>query len=148
MPAVPFCHLTFSADRPRYQHFERRDVASGTLGAQLRARRHVLRLEQQETAGQLGVSTATYRNWEMNRRAPDLRHTPAAITFLGYDWRETKGTLGEQIRAARIGKGLSLIELATILNIDPSTLRRWEMSVGAPSAALRPVIQEWLDREH
>jgi DNA-binding XRE family transcriptional regulator len=77
IPAVPFCHLTFSADRPVLRRYERVKVPGETLGGKLRQKRWERRLEQAEVAQILGVSTTTYRNWEVNRRTP--RQSIAAV---------------------------------------------------------------------
>jgi len=61
-PAVPFCHLAFSAPRPAIRRYERIRVPEGTLGAAFRERRWSRGLEQWEAAEEIGVSVATYRN--------------------------------------------------------------------------------------
>jgi DNA-binding transcriptional regulator YiaG len=141
---VPFCHLTFSASRPVERRFERAKVPAGTLGAVFRERRWSRALEQWQAAVEIGVSTATYRNWEVNRSVPTVKHLPAAIAFLGYDWRSSNGTFGDRVRTARTGRGLSIRQLAAAIGADSSTLARWEANVGIPSAALRPIIHAWL----
>jgi DNA-binding transcriptional regulator YiaG len=141
---VPFCHLRFSASRPVERRYERAKVPAGTLGAAFRERRWSRCLEQWQAAKEIGVSTATYRNWEVNRSVPTVKHLPGAITFLGYDWRLSDGTFGDRVRNARTGRGLSIRQLAAALGVDPSTLARWEANDGMPSAALRPIIHVWL----
>jgi len=93
---------------------------------------------------EIGVSVATYRGWETNRTAPALIHVPAAIAFLGYDWRESDGTLGGRLRLARTAHGLTIRELAAHLGVDPSTLRDWEANVHVPSDRHRAEVNKWL----
>ena len=141
---MPFCHLTFSADRPVRCHRERAHVEAGTLGAQFRARRAELGIGQAEAAVRIGVSAATYRGWEVNRREPTVRSLPGAINFLGRDWRAIPATFGGRIRILRTRNGLSIRALAQALKIDPTTLRRWEDGSGPPSANLRTRVDAWL----
>lgn len=115
----------------------------GTLGATFRARRWSRGLEQREAARQIGVSVATYCGWETNRRRPDLRHVPAAIRFLGFDWRQFGPSLGDRIRHARTAAGMSIGELAAIFRVDPTTLRAWEVGVHVPTAHA-DLIARWL----
>jgi transcriptional regulator with XRE-family HTH domain len=143
---VPFCQLAFSASRPVERRYERAKIPAGTLGATFRERRWSGALEQWQAAKEIGVSVATYRNWEVNRSVPTVKHLPAAIAFLGYDWRAPNGTFGDRVRTARTGCGFSIRQLAAALGVDPSTLARWEANDGMPSAALRPVILAWLTR--
>lgn len=141
---MPFCHLAFSAPRPALRRYERTKVPAGTLGAAFRERRWSRRLEQWQAAAEIGVSTATYRNWEVNRSVPAVKHLPGAIAFLGRDWREPYGSFGARIRATRTERGLSIPEAAGEIGIDPTTLRRWEVEVGQPSLSLRPLLASWL----
>ena len=141
---MPFCHLAFSARRPAIRRYERAKVPAGTLGAAFRERRWSRGLEQWEAAAAIGVTPATYRNWEMNRTIPMVKHLPGAIVFLGSDWRNGPTTFGERLRATRTRRGLSITEAAAQLGVDPTTLRRWEIDTGTPSSALQPLINAWL----
>jgi len=40
----------------------------------------------------------------------------------------------KQLKAARIALGYTQSELATLLDVDPSALRRWEMEPDKPSS--------------
>jgi DNA-binding transcriptional regulator YiaG len=136
----------FLAVRPPLRRYERLKVPEGTLGAALRVRRWSRGLEQMEAAQEIGVSVATYRGWETNRRQPDLRHIPAAILFLGFDWRERGASLGEAIRYARTAAALSIRELAAMLRVDPTTLRAWEAGLHKPSSISVARVHDWLRR--
>jgi DNA-binding XRE family transcriptional regulator len=80
----------------------------------------------------------------VNRSVPTVKHLPDAIAFLGFDWRDSSDSFGVQIRMTRTRRGLSIREAASELGIDPTTLRRWEVGDGLPSAALRGPIETWL----
>jgi transcriptional regulator with XRE-family HTH domain len=119
---------------PVARRYERVKVPEETLGAAFRAQRWRRRLEQSEAAEEIGVSVATYRGWETNRRRPDLRHIPAAIQFLGFDWRERGGSLGERLRHAR----------TVTLRVDPTTLGTWEAGLRTLSRKSAAAVRDWL----
>jgi DNA-binding XRE family transcriptional regulator len=83
----------------------RANISAETLGAAFR--RWSCGLQQRQAAAEIGISVATYCNWETNRSEPDLRNIPAAIQFLGFDWRPQGKTLGARLRRARTAAGLS-----------------------------------------
>jgi len=141
---VPFCHLTFSAPRPALRRYERTKVPAGTLGAAFRERRWSRRLEQWQTAAEIGVSVATYRGWEVNRAAPTVKHLPGAIAFLGYDWRDADESFGNRLRHGRTAAGMSIKELAAVLRVDPSTIQKWETSLHIPSTRYRARLDDWI----
>ncbi|MGZ5449708.1 MAG: helix-turn-helix domain-containing protein [Thermoanaerobaculia bacterium] len=143
---MPFCHLTFSAGRPILRHYERTEVPEGTLGAAFRSRRWSRGLDQKEAAEEIGVSVNAYSGWETNRREPDLRNMPAAVRFLGSDWRPQGASLGDRIRGARTAAGLSIKQLSALLKTDPSTVGGWESDRQAPSRRSTAKLEEWLHR--
>lgn len=146
IPAVPFCHLTFLAVRPSTRRYERTEVREGTLGAAFRARRWSRGLDQKAAAKEIGVTHATYCNWEVNRTEPDLRHMPAAIRFLGFDWRPKSMSLGARIRRIRTAAGLSIRTLAAIVGLDPSTLGECETGFREPSRRSAAKLEACLPR--
>ena len=143
-PAVPFCHLTFSVLRPLLHRYERVKVPEGTLGAAFRARRRTLGLEQREVAGKLGVSSGTYRSWEVNRSKPALKHLPRAIAFLGYDWRARSNSFAESLRLKRTRLGWSLRDLARRAGVDWTTIRAWERDQHRPTSGALAAVEEAL----
>src|ERR1051325_4068775 len=70
------------------RRYERAKVPPGTLARAFRARRWPRRREPGQPGEDIGLRTAVYRNWGVNRRVPPLKHDPAAIRFLGFRWRE------------------------------------------------------------
>ncbi len=96
------------------------------LAAWLRDRRHELGLNLSAAAEQIGVNEWTLMHWENEHHAPMDRFYPALIRFLGREpWPEPK-TLGEQLRAERLRRGLSQKQAAAILEVDPQSVRDWE----------------------
>lgn len=123
------------------RRYERAKVPTGTLGAAFRERRWSRGLEQWEAAEEIGVSTATYRNWGVNRSVPALKHIPAAIQFLGFDWRETGESLGARIRHFRTTGGLSIRDFAAALELDPCGARNASADRSRKSLAGNPFIR-------
>ena len=91
---------------------------------------------QQGAAAEIGVPVATYRRWEVNQAVPTLKYLPAAIAFLGYDWRPAPHSLGESLRFRRMRLGWSLRELARRAGMEWTTIRAWERGEQRPTARL------------
>jgi transcriptional regulator with XRE-family HTH domain len=66
------------------------------------------------------------------------------IRFLGYDPTETGSTLGERLRATRQRLGLSYVDLARRLGVDPSIVLAWERGRHRPDVRLRRGIAGFL----
>jgi len=144
MVALPFCHVQLTSCKPLPSAYPRE---LNTLGDHLLKRRLDLGLLQREVADRLRVNAITVSNWETNRTSPQLRFIPRIIAFLGYSpYCPQPAPPGNRIRAQRRSLGLSQKELAHRLGIDPSTLRRWELGNGEPSAAHRSKLLDWLSR--
>lgn len=100
--------------------------------------------EQREAASEIGVGVGTYRNWEVNRSVPTLRHLPRAIAFLGYDWRPTPKTLAESLRLKRTRLGWSLRELPGRAGLDWTTIRAWERGQRRPTRRALGTVEDAL----
>ena len=74
----------------------------------------------------LGVSKATYENWEQDKHEPEFRYWSRVISFVGYDPNPEPRTLGERIKAKRRREGLTLREVARRLEVDLGTVMAWE----------------------
>ena len=95
-------------------------------------------LPRASVACRLGINEWTLSNWEHNLHGPSLRFLPRIIAFLGYDPLTSEpNTLGEKIREYRRVHGLSRKRLAQFLDLDPSTLARWEREEGEPGEELQ-----------
>lgn len=103
-----------------------------TLGDHLRKRRIDLKLLQREAGQHIGVHCLSVSNWELNRTAPELRHLPAIIAFLGYDPLPRPTTLPERLVQHRRRRGWTQKRLAAELDVDPTTLARWERGEKTP----------------
>ena len=115
------------------------------MGDHIRKRRLDMGLLQKEVAIILGADGATITNWELNHNFPQLRFIPTIIEFLGYWPYDTPGdNLGQEIIAKRIKLGLTQKELALLLDVDPSTLGRWEQGRGQPLLKHRKRLMDFL----
>lgn len=124
IPALPFCHSTLTASRPRISAYSRE---LKTLGDHIRKKRLDLGLLEKEVAQRLGVGKDSVYYWETNRYSPSLRFVPRIIRFLGYLPYDTSNiTLGERLITMRRCLGLSREGFAEQLGVDESTLRDWE----------------------
>ena len=81
-----------------------------------------LHLLQKGVARQIGVDVCTITNWERQRTAPEIRHIPEIIRFLGYSPLPQPANLEERITLFRTRQGFSQEEFAKQLGINPSTL--------------------------
>lgn len=93
------------------------------------------------------MSKATYENWELDQREPEVRYWPGLIGFLGYDPSPEPRTLGERIKAKRRREGLTLREVALRLDVDLGTAMAWEKDeVRKPYPRYIQLFEEFLDR--
>jgi transcriptional regulator with XRE-family HTH domain len=143
MDALPFCRLKLTAAKPRNPAYPGSLTA---LGDHLRTRRLDLAIRQDEVARQIMVDESTIVSWELNHKQPTVQYIPRIIEFLGYDPTsncEPRST-GERIRLKRRRLGLSLKELAGILETDQSNLQGWETGRHKPTRKSLALINEFL----
>lgn len=96
------------------------------MGDHIRARRLDLGLFQREAGLRIGVTEATVYGWEKLGTSPSISEWPGVLCFLGYDPHPSPTTTGQRLQAIRRREGLTQVELAARLNVDPSTLKVWE----------------------
>lgn len=98
-----------------------------TLGDHIRNRRLELGLLQSEVAERIGVHEATIYLWEKNKAMPHLQVIPSIHAFLGHNPHPQENmSIGEKLVFFRSSHGWPRPKLAKVLNVDPSTLARWE----------------------
>ena len=107
------------------------------MGEHLRRVRLERGLWQKHLAREFGCSTATIQNYEQGRTAPELRHWPAILRFLGFDPRPEPSSWPARLRHLREGRGLTQGELAALLGIDIRTANAWENGRNRPRLAGR-----------
>lgn len=131
--ALPFCHVTLRAPKPKPPNYPRNP---NTLGAHIRKRSPELGLLQREVAKQIGADATTIYRWENNETSPPVRHIPQIIQFLGYNPLPPGSALLERLKICRKILGLSQKALARPLGVDPTTLGMWERGKRYPSKKL------------
>jgi DNA-binding XRE family transcriptional regulator len=124
-----------------------------TIGDHIRRRRLDLDLFQKNVAVTLGVNIETLKNWERGVGSPMIRHMPSIIKFLGYDPdpEAEAGNLPQWIAYARRRLGYTQEKLAETLDVDPTTIWRWERGDCPPPepklAELRRLLHSGSDQE-
>jgi transcriptional regulator with XRE-family HTH domain len=146
MDALPFCHLALTAAKPKTAAYP---TSLTTLGDRIRARRLDLGLLQKDVGAQIICTVDTITNWELNRCQPELQYIPRIIEFLGYDPTEQANlqSIGIQIRAKRRRLGLTIRQLARILETDFSNLQHWETGRSQPTKKSVQLINRFLSAE-
>jgi len=94
---------------------------------------------QKQAAEIIGTNETSLMTWERNKRILSISFIPKIIEFLGYipsNYNKEHVTIREKILHYRQIHGLNQKKLAKTLNIDPTTLARWEMSKSQPSKKL------------
>jgi site-specific DNA recombinase len=104
-----------------------------TVGDHIRVRRLGLKLLQREVAQRLGVKETSIYTWESNSGQPSHEYMPAIIKFLGYNPLPPAKNWADRLVRGRTTLGLSQKVFARKLNVDPSTLARWERGEREPA---------------
>ena len=116
-----------------------------TLGDHLRQRRLTLQLPQRQVAQQLGVTRTSLFCWEHNRQKPSLKYVPAILQFLGYHPKPQEASWAARLLDGRARWGLTRIEAALRMGVDPSTLARWERGEREPAGKFATRAKCFLD---
>lgn len=108
-----------------------------TLGDHLKKKRLDLKMTQKEVAARLQTTVCTYRDWERKMRNPSFQYVPRIVDFLGYIPFDMEfENLGQKILAYRQLLGFRQKDLAKLLGVDPSTIKRWENNQSCPQKVL------------
>jgi transcriptional regulator with XRE-family HTH domain len=103
------------------------------LGEEIRKRRLDLNLRQIDVAKIIGCDEMTVVNWEKGYASPRIHHMPRVVEFLGFNPLQRCDTLAHKIAGHRKSLGLTQKEFAWHLEVDPSTLARWERDERLPA---------------
>jgi DNA-binding XRE family transcriptional regulator len=128
--ALPFCRATLHRIRcPREPYFTQvKDYPAHpkTTGEAIRKRRRDLGLRQIDVANLVGCDETTVVNWEKGCRTPHIDHMVGIIRFPGYNPLPCGTSIAEQIIAHRKSCGLTQRKFAGQIDVDPTTLAKWE----------------------
>lgn len=141
---MPFIKLQLKAKKPENPAYPK---TLTTLGDHIRKRRLDLGLWQKEVAATLGVTTSAVTNWEKNRVTPYFTYLPKIIAFLGYTpapFDKIGGNIIEQIKLYRLTHGLSQEKFAKLIEIDETTIAKWERGEHEPTKRLVNKISVFL----
>ncbi len=105
-----------------------------------------LGIQQKELARRLGVSPWTLRLWEVGRTRPAIGQWVALIHFLGYDPIPTTEDIPSRVKTIRRRLGISQKELASILEVDPATVQKWEDGKGIPMELRGSVLSDLFEQ--
>jgi len=95
------------------------------------------KLEITEAADQLGVTPETLVNWEQGHDTPRDTRGAKILAFLGYCPFEKPETLPDHMRLWRWKRGLSHVQAAAAINVDPSSWASWERGAKDPANSSR-----------
>lgn len=129
MGVLPIGQIWIKVSKPKGFRYP---LLPKTIGDHIRRRRIDLKLIQLELGQHIGVHGLSITNWELNRTTPELKHIPAIIAFLGCNPLPCPTTLAERLVLHRRGRGWSQKRLADELDVDPTTLARWERGEKTP----------------
>jgi len=102
-----------------------------TIGEHIRKKRMEQRLFQTDLARLLKVTPDCITYWENKRSEPQIQYYPQIVKFLGYyPFDLDLTTFMGRLKAYRYVNGLSQKQFATLMNIDPATVKRWETGLG------------------
>ncbi len=132
--ALPSSQIVLKAKKPLPSTYPK---TIKTLGDHLRKRRLDLDLLQKDVAKMIGVCEQSICNWEKNLAKPAIKYIPKIIKLLDYIPFDTSTiSIGQKIILYRKLNGLTQKMLACQLDIDPSTLRKWERDKSKPCGKL------------
>ncbi|TXI50633.1 MAG: XRE family transcriptional regulator [Lysobacter sp.] len=121
------------------------DFELKTLGDHIRRRRQVLSITQEEAAALLGVNAWTVHNWETGQRKPEIQFVPVLVEFLGYEPEPVdEGTLAGRLVSKRRELGLSQLQAARSIGVDPATWTGWERGERIKREAHRRAVEGFL----
>lgn len=129
MDADTIYHFTLTCLKPKGLGYPKEPK---TLGEHIRKKRMDLKLLQTEAAERLGITAAGLQVWEQDKAEPLARYIPAILAFVGYDPRSKPSEIGALLIWFRRGRGWTQFRLARELQVDQSTLARWESGKKKP----------------
>ncbi|WP_168928841.1 helix-turn-helix domain-containing protein [Paenibacillus dokdonensis] len=112
-----------------------------TPGGRIRNARLAANLTIREVASQIGLTPEAISMIENEHNQPSLLSLrklsdclDKSLWYFGGFENLPEATLGDRIRKARFYNGLHVDEVASIIGVDPRSIRNWEQNKRTPSA--------------
>ncbi len=137
-----------------------------TFGDLIRKTRMELNLTAKELSIFLNVNEGSIINWEVGNHQPDRKRLRLVVVFLRkhldgsisenklwnlifksnpfYPKQHKQNTFGEKLRVTRMKRFLTVKQLAKILDVDPSSIVKWEISKSEPLPEYKLKILNWI----
>ncbi len=115
-----------------------------TLGQHLKQHRDKQKLRQKDIATILGIGHFTYMTWEKDQATPFPRYYPVIIDWLGYNPLPCPETEGDELRQARLKRGMTAQEAADDCGIDESTWLSFERATRETLPEVRKRLVGWM----
>ena len=145
---MPFCKVTLRRLRcpwgPYATEKKGYPATPKTLGEEIRKRRLDLNLKQIEVAKIIGCDEMSLVAWEKGYRTPRINHMGKVVEFLGFVPFPKCDTMAQQLVNYRKTRGLRQKAFAAELEVDPSTLARWERGEREPKSAHAQLLESIL----
>ena len=146
--ALPFCRATLHMIRclrgPYFTQVKGYPANPKTIGEAIRKRRLDLNLRQIDVAAIIDCDEISVVNWEKGRWTPHIKHMPGILRFLGYNPLPAGSSIAERIVVHRKSCGLTQKEFAGQVDVDPSTLAKWERGEREPRGRYADAVSERL----
>lgn len=98
-----------------------------TIGEHLKRERQLRKMFQRDVARELGINQWTLIGWEKDtKQISQPSFFPRVIAWLGYDPFPIPKTEGEELRQARLRRGLTTRQAAKGAGVDQGTWLRFE----------------------
>ena len=141
MNALTFGRITLHSQKPMDSAYPKNLV---TIGDHIRKRRLDLKLTQKQVALMIGTNATTILGWETNSHSPVISFVPKIVKFLGYiPYSKDFTDLKDKLQYFRKLSGLNQEKLSELLEIDETTVAKWERGEHKPSKILLNKLNEF-----
>ena len=145
---MPFCDYVIfvPANKVRFRDLHKKGLVENPakLDGNLKNRRLILGLTQEQVAVRLGVLREVYDRWERNERVPVVSVWPSIIAFLGHYPCQPVSSAADLVLMARRITGLDQKAFARRVGVIHQKLRRWERGFELPDAVSMHRLRESL----
>lgn len=119
-----------------------------TVGQHLKRERQLRKMLQKNVAKELGINQWTLIGWEKDtKQISQPSFFPRVIEWLGYDPFPKPQTEGEELRQARLRRGMTAQQAADDAGVDQGTWLSFEHGTRATVPNVRKQLLAWANRE-